>query len=152
MYPVALCIPQTLVTAELRSAFFQSAANILLRPLPGKGQSDQTSLGLDGKYLVIKRLLPFFEQSASAEIVESLRGQLNALNAIVSDTARQREDGDSINRGIKPEKPAAERERELLDRLDHVKTSPERDALYLQLAFMLSRQGDMKARDFAKQS
>jgi hypothetical protein len=141
-------IPAT-VSAELRSAFFQSAANILLRPLPSTGQSDQTSSGLDGKYLVIKRLLPFFEQSASAEIVESLRGQLNALNAIVSDTARRREDGDSINRGIKPEKPAAERERELLDRLDRVKTSTERDALYLQLAFMLSRQGDMRARDFA---
>lgn len=132
----------------MRTTFFQSAANILLRPLPAPGQADQSSSGLDGKYLVIKRLLPFFEQSASAEIVESLRGQLNALNAIVSDAARRRED-DSINRGIKPEKPAADRERDLLDRLDRVKTSTERDALYLQLAFMLSHQGDMRARDFA---
>jgi hypothetical protein len=140
-------VPAT-VTAELRTAFFQSAANILLRPLPSPGQLDQSSSGLDGKYLVIRRLLPFFEQSASAEIVESIRGQLNALNAIVSDNARRRED-DSINKGTKPEKPAAERERELLDRLDRVKTSTERDALYLQLAFMLSRQGDMRARDFA---
>lgn len=136
------------VSAELRTTFFQSAANILLRPLPSPGQPDQSSAGIDGKFLVIKRLLPFFEQSASAEIVESLRGQLNALNAVVSDTARRRED-DSINRGIKPEKPAAERERDLLDRLDRAKTSTERDALFLQLAFMLSHQGDLRARDFA---
>ena len=140
-------IVPTTVTPELRATFFQSAANILLRPLPSPGQPDQSSTGLDGKYLLIKRLLPFFEQSASAEIVESLRGQLNALNAIVSDNARRRDD--SLNRGIKPDKPAADRERELLDRLDHAKTSTEREGLYLQLAFMLSRQGDMRARDFA---
>ena len=140
-------IAPAIVTPELRATFFQSAANILLRPLPSPGQPDQSSTGLDGKYLIIRRLLPFFEQFASAEIVESLRGQLNALNAIVSDNARRRED-DSLSRGIKPDKPAADRERELLDRLDRVKTSTERDALYLQLAFMLSRQGDMRARDF----
>src|SRR6185369_9348207 len=57
--------------AELRNAFFQSAASILLRPLAPPGQ-DQTTSGVEGKYLVIKRLLPFFEQSAPAEMVESL--------------------------------------------------------------------------------
>lgn len=140
-------IPAT-VSAELRTTFFQSAANILLRPLPSPGQLDQSSSGLDGKYLVIKRLLLFFEQSASTEIVEALRGQLNALNTLVSDTARRRDD-ESLNRGIKAEKPAADRERDLLNQLDRVKTSAERDALYLQLALMLSHQGDMRARDFA---
>lgn len=69
------------------------------------------------------------------------------MSAIISDNARRRED-DSLNRGIKPDKPATDRERELLDRLDRAKTSTERDTLYLQLAFMLSRQGDMRARDF----
>ncbi len=140
-------IPVT-VTPELRATFFQSAATILLRPLPSPGQLDQSSSGVDGKYLVMKRLLPFFEQSAPPEMVESLRGHLNALNALISDNARRRED-DWINRGIKPEKPPAEREQELLDRIDRVKTSAERDALYLQLAFMLSRQGDVRAHDIA---
>ena len=64
---------------------FRLAASILLRPLPQPGQPDQSSAGLDGKYLVIKRLLPFFEQFAPAEMVESLRGHLNALNSLVSD-------------------------------------------------------------------
>ena len=61
------------VTPQLRATFFQSAASILLRPLPPPGQPDQSSSGLDGKYLVIKRLLPFFEQFAPAQTVEPLR-------------------------------------------------------------------------------
>lgn len=138
-------IPAT-VTPELRTTFFQLAATVLLRPLPPTEQSDQSSSGVDGKYLVIKRLLPFFEQFASAELVETLRGHLNALNPNVSNNARRRED-DWINRGINPDKPPAEREQEILDQIDRVKTSAERDSLYLQLAFMLSRQGDMRARD-----
>lgn len=138
-------IPAT-VTPELRTTFFQLAATVLLRPLPPTEQSDQSSSGVDGKYLVIKRLLPFFEQFASAELVETVRGHLNALNPNVSNNARRRED-DWINRSINPDKPPAEREQEILDQIDRVKTSAERDSLYLQLAFMLSRQGDMRARD-----
>jgi hypothetical protein len=134
------------VAPELRAAFFQSAAAILLRPLPPAGQ-DQSWTGLDGKYLVIKRLLPFFEESAPAEMVESLRGHLNALNAVVSDNARRRDD-ESINRGVKPDTVARDREQSLLDRLDRAKTSAERDSIYIQLAFTASNKGDMKARDF----
>ena len=135
------------VTAELRATFFQSAASILLRALPPPGQPDQSSSGLDGKYLVIKRLLPFFEQFAPAQMVEPLRGHLNALNTIVSDNARRRDD-EWIGKGLKPEQPVAEREQALLDRIDRAKTSAERDSLYIQLAFLTSNRGDMRARDF----
>lgn len=135
------------VAPELRATFFQSAATILLRPLPAPGQPDQSSLGVDGKYLVIKRLLPFFEQFAPAEILESLRAHLNALNTVISDNARRRDD-ESTSRGIKPERPAAEREQALLDRIDRAKTSAERDSHYIQLAFMTSNKGEMRARDF----
>lgn len=136
------------VTPELRTAFFQAAAAILLRPLPAPGQQDQSTSGLDGKYLVIKRLLPFFEQSAPAGMAESLRAHLNALNAIVSDDTRRR-DEEWINKGVKPDKPAEEREQSLLDRIDRAKTSDERDSLYIQLAYMALNKGEMKARDFA---
>jgi hypothetical protein len=111
------------------------------------GQPDQTSAGLDGKYLVIKRLLPFFEQSAPPAMVESLRGHLNALQTLVSDNAR-RYDDDSLNRGVRPERPSEELEQVLLDRIDHAKTSVERDQIYLQLAFNAAGKGDMRARDF----
>ena len=118
------------VSPELRNMFFQIAASILLRPLPGPGQTDQTSSGVDGKYLVIKRLLPFFEQGAPAETVEALRTHMNALNTVVSEDTRRRDD-DSIFRGLKSEKPATDREQSLLERLDRAKTSAERDsALY----------------------
>ena len=142
----ASTITPAAVTPELRNAFFQSAASILLRPLPPPGQAPVTG-NLDSKYLVIKRLLPFFEQSAPAEMVESLRGHLNALNAIVSENARQRDD-ELINKGVKPDKPPADREQALLDRIDRAKTSDERDSLYIQLAFMTANKGEMKARDY----
>ena len=134
------------VAPELRAAFFQAGAAILLRPLPPPG-TDPAVANLDGKYLVIKRLLPFFEQFAAAEMVESLRGHLNALNAVVSDNTRRRDD-EWINKGIKPEKPAEEREQSILDRIDRAKTSAERDSLYIQLAYMASGKGDMRAREF----
>jgi len=135
------------VAPELRTAFFQSAAAILLRPLPAPGQQDQSSSGLDGKYLVIKRLLPFFEQSAPADMVESLRGYLNTLNSMVSDNTRRRDD-EWINKGIKPEKTVEEREQSILDKVERAKTSEERDALYMQLAFLTADKGEMRARDF----
>jgi len=133
------------VSPELRNLFFQAAATILLRPLPPPAQ-DQSSAGLENKYYVIKRLLPFFEQSAPPEITEPLRAQLNALNATVSDDTRNRND-EWLGRGIRPEKPAEEREQSLLDRIDRAKTSAERDALYFELAFELAGRGDMRARD-----
>ena len=135
------------VSPELRTAFFQAGASVLLRPLPPPG-TDPAVANLDGKFLVIKRLLPFFEQYAPAEMVESLRGHLNALNAVVSDNTRRRDD-EWINKGIKPDKPAEEREQSLLDRIDRAKTSAERDSLYIQLAGMAAGKGDMRARDFA---
>jgi transposase len=137
------------VAPELRAAFFLSGASILLRPLPPAGQ-DQGPTGVDGKYLVIKRLLPFFEQSAPAEMVESLRTHLNALNTVVSEQTRRREarDDEWINKGVKPDRPAQEREQALLDRIDRAKTSAERDSLYTQLAYMAAGKIEMRARDF----
>ena len=143
----ASTITPAVISPELRNAFFQTAAAILLRPLPAPGQPDQSSAGLDGKYLVIKRLLPFFEQSAPPGMVESLRGHMSALNTIVSDSARKYDD-DSLNRGMRTERPAADREQALLDRIDRAKTSADRDALYLELANLVGRSGDLRAREF----
>ena len=134
------------VSPELRASFVRSAASILLRPLAPPGQ-DQTTSGPDGQYLVIKRLLPVFEQFAPPETTTALRGQLEALTSLVSDKTRQR-DEDSINRGLGPEKPVSDREQSLLDRIDHARTSTERDQLNLQLAVFLSGKGDMRARDY----
>lgn len=135
------------VSSELRHAFFQTAASILLRPLPPPGQ-DQSSAGVDGKYLVIKRLLPLFEQHAPAEVTEALRTHFNALNTVATEPTRRRDD-EWINHGLRPEKPLADREKTLLDRIENAKTSGERDGFYIQLAFLFSNKGDMKAREYA---
>jgi hypothetical protein len=135
------------VAPELRMAFYQAGASILLRPLPQPAQPE-SSAAADVKYLVIKRLLPLFEQSAPLEMIESLRGHLNALNTVVTDNTRRR-DEDYVNKGVRPERPAAEREQALLDRIDRAKTSAERDSFYIQLANMAANKGDMRAREFA---
>jgi hypothetical protein len=137
------------VSPELRFLFYQVGGAILLRPLPGPGQTDQTTAGVDGKYLVIKRLLPFFEQGgAPPETVEALRTHVNALTPVVNEDTRRRDD-DWINRGIKSDKPAeSNREQLLLERIDRVKTSEERDLIYIELSYIASGKGDQKARDF----
>ena len=138
--------PPADVSPELRLAFFQTAAGILLRPLPPPG-TDTSSSGVEPKYLVLKRLLPLFEQFAPADMVESLRGQLNALNSMVSEDIRKRED-EWITKGVKPDKPTTDQEQTLLDRVDRAKTSAERDSLHIQLIYLFLRRGDMKARDY----
>lgn len=135
------------VSPELRNAFYQAGGAILLRPLPAPGQPDQTSAGVEGKYLAIKRMLGFFEQGAPAELVESIRTHLNAMNAVVSDNTRKKDD-DWINRGLKSEKPATDREQSLLERIERAKTSAERDLLYIELSYVTSSRGDGRAREF----
>ncbi len=134
------------VAPEVKMAFFQAAAAILLKPLPTPGPETPAN-AFDARYLVTKRVLPFFEQSAPADMVEALRGQVNALNTIASDNARKRDD-EWLNKGIKPDVPVADQEQALLNRVDRAKTASERDSLHLQLAFLLMRKGDMRARDY----
>jgi len=133
------------VSPALRNAFFQTAMSILLRPLPAQGQ-EQGSVGAGGKYFLIKRLLPLFEQFAPAEMAATLRTHLNTLNAVVPEQARAEDE--SLNEGLHAEKTSEEREQSLLDRIERAKTSEERDSLYVQLAQMLSSRGDLKARDY----
>jgi hypothetical protein len=134
------------VPGELRSAFFRTAAGILLRPQAPPGQ-DQTTSGLQGKYLMIKRLLPLFEQYAPKDMTEALRAQMDALGTVVPDDARQRDD-DTMREGIRPRLTNEDREKTLLDRIEHAKTSEERDGLYLQLARMVGDNGELRARDY----
>jgi hypothetical protein len=136
-----------MVAPELRAAFFRVAASILLRPPAPPGQ-DQTSLSPDGQYLVIKRLLPLFEQYAQTEMTTAMRAQMEALASITSVETRQRDDDEFVRKGVQPDKPAEDREQSLLNQIDRAKTSAERDQLYFQLASYLSGKDDLRARDF----
>lgn len=145
--------PPPEVTPELRGEFFRTAAQVLLRPSPSREQ-DRSSSGLRGKYLVVKRLLPLFEQYAPKEIVEQLRGELASLGQGADDDLREEaEDDDGPGPPARPgthgpERTAEDMEKMLLDRIDRAKTSAERDAIYLQLATRTAQKGDMRARDF----
>src|SRR6266850_1784470 len=136
--------PET--TTELRAAFFRAAADILQRPRAPPGQ-DQTTSGIEGKYMVMKRLMPLFEELAPREITESVRAQMEALTPLVPENARQRDD-ETLREGIRPQKKSEDREQALLDRVEHAKTSEERDGLYLQLARLRVENGDLRARDY----
>jgi hypothetical protein len=138
--------PPANVSTQLRLAFFRTAAAVLLRPQPPPEQ-DQSEAGIAGKYMVVKRLMPLFEQYAPQEITAAMRGQFEALSSLVSDGMRQGED-EWVQKGISPEKPLADQERSLLDQIDHAKTSDDRDQLYFKLALLALSKDDLKARDY----
>jgi hypothetical protein len=134
------------IPAELRNAFFRAAGEILMRPLAPPGQ-DQTSAGIQGKYLMLKRLAPLFDQYAPRELADAIHAQADALAQAVPDDLRQRDDN-SLREGIRPPQSAEDREKILQDRIDRAKTSEERDALNLQLARLYVEKTDVRARDF----
>jgi len=140
--------PPPNVAPELRALFFRAGADILLRPLAPPGQ-DQSTSGVEGKYMVIKRLMPLFEQFAPRETTEAMHAQMEALSTAVSEEARKRDD-DSLREGIQPPRKSEDVEQGLLDQIDHAKTPAERDRLYLQLARISAGKADMRARDYVE--
>jgi hypothetical protein len=77
-----------------------------------------------------------------------MRGQLEALNSLVSDNLRRGET-DQVPEDITQEELSADREASLLDEIEHANTSDERDELYFKLALFALRKDDLKARDYA---
>ena len=136
------------VSPQLRLVFFQSASTVLLRPQPPPEQ-DQSTTGIAGKYMVVKRLLPLFEQYAPKEMVASMRGQFEVLNSLVTDSVRAGET-ESLQKGITPDEPSADQE-SLLDQIERAKTSDERDQLYFKLATLALKNDDLKARDYVSE-
>jgi hypothetical protein len=139
--------PPAAVDPQLRLAFFQTAAAVLLRPTGPPPEPDPAKAGIAGKYMVIKRLMPLFEQYAPKEITEAMQGQFEALNSLVTDGVRQGEN-EWTKKGISPEKSLADQEHSLLDQIDHARTSDERDQLYFKLALLALSKDDLKARDY----
>lgn len=138
--------PPANVSPQLRLAFFRTAAGIFLRPQQQPGQDRSTS-GVAGKYMALKRLMPLFERYSPAEVSAAMRGQLEALNSLVSDGVRQGE-AEWVQKGINPEQSTADSERSLLDEVEHADTSGEKDQLYFRLALLSLDGNGTKARDY----
>jgi hypothetical protein len=131
-------------TAEVRASFLNAAATILLRPVapPEPGQT----AGNDGQMMVIRRLLPLFEQFARPELTASLRNQLVALESAAGNPRRRGNDK-ALREGLEPEEPEADLD-SLLDRLEHARTAAERDEIRVEIAERLASKGELKAREY----
>src|SRR2546429_81869 len=77
-----------------------------------------------------------------------MRGQLEALNSLVSSEVSQGEN-EWLKKGISPEKSQPDQQKLLLDQIEHAKSSDERDDLFLKLALLALSQDDPKASDYA---
>jgi hypothetical protein len=139
-------LPPANLSPSLRLAFFQTAAGILFRPQPSPDQ-DQSTTGITGKYMVMKRLLPIFDSYAPKEIATAMHSQFEVISSLVSEELRKTEN-ESLQRGISPEKSLADEEQPLRDQLERAKTSAERDELYFKLALLALNKEDLKARDY----
>ena len=134
------------VSPELRAAFFNAAASILLRPVV-PAEQDTSSAGRVGTFLVIARLLPLFEQHAP-DRVAALNTKLAALAPDTPERLRQRNNR-ALTEGLVPEDPTRDRVQEHLSRLDRAKDSSDRDEIYLNAAFAAAERDDPRAYEFA---
>jgi hypothetical protein len=136
--------PAPEVDANLRNNFLKVAFQILMQPLAAPDQ-DRTTSGQTGKYLVIKRLLPLFEQYAP-DLAPGLRTQMTALASYVPAQMQQGENR-AVSVGIQPDSEEGDPTQRMQERLDHAKTVEERDAIYADYAVALSQDGDPRGRD-----
>ncbi|MFN2511425.1 MAG: hypothetical protein ABR568_08270 [Pyrinomonadaceae bacterium] len=135
--------PRPDLPPALRATFFRVATQVLLRPLAPPDQ-DRTSSGRGGKYMVIRRLLPLFEEFAP-ERAADLRAQLAAMAADVPEGMRSGENR-AVTNGLAPE--SSTDPFETMQRgLDRARTSAERDAIYADLAIAIAGKGDTRARE-----
>lgn len=131
----------------LRLRFFELAADVLIQPVTA-AQPDQTQTATIDRYLVGKRLLPFFERYAPPSLAVAARAQMEILESLVGDQARAQEKELRDERSDARSEPE-DNEQSLLDQIGRAKTSAERDALYLRLALRAVQKNDDKARDYA---
>jgi hypothetical protein len=137
-------VPTPDLPAAILKSFFGVASGILLRPLAPPDQ-DQTTSGRVGKFMVIRRLLPVFEQHAP-EQAAVLKTQMAALSGDVPANQRIGENG-AITRGIIPDDLSRDPLDRMQERLDRARTTEERDAIYADYAVVLAGKGDPKARE-----
>jgi hypothetical protein len=136
--------PAPAVDATLRNNFMKVAFQILMQPLAAPDQ-DRTTSGSTGKYLIIKQLLPIFEQYA-ADLAPGLRTQMTALGSYVPTNMQQGENR-AVSVGIQPESSEGDPYQRMQERLDRATKSEDRDAIYADYAVALIEDGDPRAKD-----
>jgi len=136
--------PAPPVSSALLNSFLKIGFQILMQPLAAPDQ-DRTTSGQTGKYLIIKRLLPIFEQFAP-DLAPGLRTQMTALASYVPSTFQQGENR-AVTVGIQPESAEGDPYQRMQERLDRAGKSEDRDAIYADYAVALAGDGDPRVRD-----
>jgi hypothetical protein len=139
----ALRPPQ--LPALILNKFFQVGTTILLRPLPPPNQ-DFTTSGRIGKSMVIKRLLPLFEQH-SPDAALALRTQLQALST--GPRSELNDESPLLKQGFQTDVTGSSVE-SMQERIDHAKSSRERDRIYADAAVTLASRSGNRAQEFAQ--
>ncbi|HEV3468560.1 MAG TPA: hypothetical protein VG148_04510 [Pyrinomonadaceae bacterium] len=133
------------VPRQLLASYLNTAAAILLRPVPPPDQ-DRTSTGRSGWYMVIARLLPIFDRHAPDKSA-ALRARQAALAPDTPEGMR-RGPNNAVTRGVGPEDPGNENVGDVLSRLEGAQSQAERDAVYVDAVFSARRQKDPRAEEF----
>ena len=137
-------MPPPAVDAALRDNFLKVAFQILMQPMAAPDQ-DRTTHGPTGKYLIIKRLLPLFEQHAP-DLAPGLRTQMTALASAVPPAFQQGENR-AVSNGILPESEEGDPLQRMQERLDRATKADDRDAIYADYAVALTGDGDPRGRE-----
>jgi hypothetical protein len=133
------------LSPRIRDGFLKVAFEILMRPLPAPDQ-DHTTGGHYGKYMVIARLLPIFDQYAP-DLAPGLRTQMTALASYLPPDPQQGVNRD-LTAGLRPDDEVdSNPAQRMQQRLDQARTSDDRDAIYADFAVMLTEKGDPGAHD-----
>ena len=138
-----LAVAPPVLSPTLRQKFLQVAAAILLRPV--ERNQDSGSAGAVGKFQVIQRLLPFFEQNAP-DVAAALRAQQTSLNLPKSAMPAGR---DGPTGGLDQIRQDDVSSPGVQAQIDRAKTARERDEIWADAAVSLAQTGDARALDFA---
>lgn len=137
--------PAPELTPQLRKAFFEVAAGILMRPL---AQIDRSSAGLAGTHFIVMRLLPLFQQYAP-DFVGALNTQLAALGPEAAQATANTGEV-SLRRGMTGDSGESLNDDELTERLDRAQTSDDRDRAYAFAAISAADKGDSRAHELVE--
>ena len=131
------------VSPQVRAAFFDLAAAVLLRPLPPPEQ-DHTSAGRAGLYMAITRLLPEFARYAPDHVAE-----LEARRAeLLPDTPEKSRDEKRLRQWM-PGEQSEDGPQDFADALMKARSLDERDAINASWAFTAGRKDYNQARERA---
>lgn len=134
------------IPPSLRSAFFQMAGTVLLRPSPPPRQ-DFSSAGRAGTYFTIARLLPLFEQYAPA-FVPALKTQLSALALDVPESLTSGQES-MLRLGFTTNANSSESVDQILEQLTEKSSSEERNVVYVKAIRAGMGSADARMREWA---